>query len=209
MTRGLTKRQEEVLECICDYVEDHGYPPSIREIGERFKIQSLRGVTVHLDALQRKGFIARGSNPRSIQITHPAYRPGPSSRMVPIVGTIAAGSPITAEQNVESVVPVPAEMVRNIEGAFLLRVKGDSMTGEGIMPRDLVLIKPQKVARNSDLVAVMIDDEATVKRIQFEKTHVKLHASNPAYDPIVVKGEDAHIIGKVVGLLRDYEGLSF
>ncbi|MCW5946625.1 MAG: transcriptional repressor LexA [Fimbriimonadales bacterium] len=209
MTRGLTKRQEEVLRFICDYVEERGFPPSIREIGSKFRIGSLRGVTVHLDALQRKGFITRGSNPRSIQLTHPSYQPSQKSKMIPIVGTIAAGVPITAEENVEDVIPVPNEMVRNIEGAFLLRVKGDSMTGEGIMPRDLVLIKPQKVARNSDLVAVMVDDEATVKRIQFEKDHVKLHPSNPAYEPIVVNGEDARIIGKVVGLLRDYEGMAF
>jgi repressor LexA len=209
MTRGLTRRQEEVLACVREYIDQNGYPPSIREIGEKFKIVSLRGVTVHLDALERKGFIKRGTSPRSIQIIHPGYRPASRVRMVPIVGSIAAGTPITATENVEDVVPVPSEMVRNIEGAFLLRVKGDSMTGEGIMPRDLVLIKPQQIARNSDLVAVMVDDEATVKRIQFEKEKVRLLPSNPSYDPIVVNGRDARIIGKVVGLLRDYEGMAF
>lgn len=209
MAKTVTKRQLQVLECVRDYINEHGYPPSIREIGERFNIASLRGVTVHLDALERKGFIRRGASPRTIQITHPQYKPSARVRMVPIVGTIAAGTPITATENVEDVVPVPSEMVKNIEGAFLLRVKGDSMTGEGIMPRDLVLIKPQQIARNSDLVAVMVDDEATVKRIQFEKEKVRLLPSNPAYEPIVVNGRDARIIGKVVGLLRDYEGMAF
>jgi repressor LexA len=209
MARSLTRRQEEILHFIGGYVEEHGFPPSIREIGKRFNIGSLRGVTVHLDALQRKNMIERGSTPRSIQITHPAYVPSRRVQLLPLVGTIAAGAPITAEQNVEAMIPVPTEMVRNIENAFLLRVKGDSMTGEGIMPRDLVLIKPQKVARSNDLVAVMVDDEATVKRIQFGSEAVKLLPSNPAYDPIVVPGEEAKIIGKVVGLLRDYEGVAF
>lgn len=209
MTRELTRRQEEILQFIFEYVEEHGYPPSIREIGKRFNIGSLRGVTVHLDALQRKGFIERGSNPRSIQIVHPAYQPAKRVRMLPLLGTIAAGSPILADQNVEQLMPVPAEMVRNIREAFLLRIKGDSMAGEGIMPRDLVVIKPQKVASQGDLVAVMVEDEATVKRIHFDKPNVRLMPSNPAYDPIVVRGEDAHIIGKVIGLLRDYEGMAF
>lgn len=209
MTRGLTKRQEAILQFIIDYLHSNGYPPSIREIGKNFGIESLRGVTVHLDALQRKGYIAREKTPRSIQITHPAYQPGQNARMLPLIGTIAAGSPILADQNVEGLYPVPSEMVRNISGSFLLRVRGDSMNGEGILPRDLVIIKPQETARHGDLVAVLLGDEATVKRIRFGPSDVKLVPSNPAYDPISVKQEDARIIGKVVGLMRDYEGMAF
>jgi repressor LexA len=210
MTRGLTTRQESVLKFILDYLQDNGFPPSIREIGKHFNIDSLRGVTVHLDALARKGYIARGKTPRSIQITHPAYTAKANVKMIPLLGSIAAGTPILADQNVEGLVPVPAEMVRNISGSFLLRVRGDSMTGEGILPRDLVIIKPQETAAHGDLVAVLLGDEATVKRIRFgPNASVKLMPSNPAYDPISVRQENAKIIGKVVGLMRDYEGMAF
>jgi len=205
----LTKRQEQILKFIVDFTNERGYPPSIREIGNHFNISSLRGVTVHLDALQRKGMIERGSTPRSIQITHPFYNPGRNVRVLPLLGTIAAGTPILAEENVEQLIPVPTEMVKKIEDAFLLRVRGDSMSAEGILPRDLVIIKPQKVASNGDLVAVLLDSEATIKRIFFDSPYVRLVPSNPAYQPIVVKGWEVKIIGKVIGLLRDYEGNSF
>lgn len=209
MPRKVTERQLEVLKVVRDFINEHGYPPTLREIGDHFKITSLRGVTVHLDALEKRGYIKRGSGPRTIQILHPAYQPTNKSRLVPILGRIAAGSPATATEDVEGLVPVPSDMVKHIEDAFLLRVKGDSMIGEGIMPRDLVLIKPQQVARNSDLVAVLVDDEATVKRIEFRDKKVRLHPSNPAYEPIEVPGQDVRIIGKVVGLLRDYDGRAF
>jgi len=106
-------------------------------------------------------------------------------------------------------IPVPSEMVRNIESAFLLRVKGDSMTGEGIMPRDLVVIKPAITANHGDLVAALLGDDATVKRLHKDSKGYKLMPSNPAYDPIPIEQEDARIIGKVVGLIRDYAGMSF
>jgi repressor LexA len=209
MTRGLTDRQESILQFVMDYVQEQGYPPSIREIGKQFNIDSLRGVTVHLDALQRKGYIKREKTPRSIQITHPAYQPASNVKMLPLVGSIAAGSPITAVENVEALIPVPSQMIRSMTDAFLLRVRGDSMSGEGILPRDLVIIKPQREARHGDLVAVLLGDEATVKRIRFGPNDVKLMPSNPAYEPISVKQDDAKIIGKVVGLMRDYDGMAF
>lgn len=206
MAKGLTKRQEAILQFIQDYVQQEGYPPSIREIGKDFNIGSLRGVTVHLDALERKGYINRSNTPRSIKVVHPAYQTPSNVVMLPLLGSIAAGVPITAEEHVEELIPVPGEMVRNIESAFLLRVRGDSMTGEGIMPRDLVIVKPQATANNGDLVAALLGDEATVKRINFGKEGVRLIASNPAYEPIEVKQEDARIIGKIVGLIRNYDG---
>jgi repressor LexA len=209
MAKGLTKRQEAIFKFLLDYVQENGFPPSIREIGERFSIGSLRGVTVHLDALEKKGYIQRSNTPRSIKIKHPAYQPGGNVVMLPLVGQIAAGTPILADENVEHLIPVPSEMVRNISGAFLLRVKGDSMSGEGINPRDLVVVKPQQTANHGDLVAVLIGEEATVKRIHFSGKGVRLVASNPAYDPIEVKQEDARVIGRIVGLLRDYEGMAF
>jgi len=209
MAKGLTKRQETILQFVLCYIQEVGYPPSIREIGKKFDIGSLRGVTVHLDALARKGYINRANTPRSIKIVHPSYQPTPNTVMLPLVGTIAAGAPILAQEHVESLIPVPSEMVRNIEGAYLLRVRGDSMSGEGIMPRDLVVVRPQQTANHGDLVAVLLGDEATVKRIHFGESGVKLMPSNPAYEPIAVEQEDARVIGRIVGLIRDYEGMAF
>ncbi|MEO7453845.1 MAG: transcriptional repressor LexA [Fimbriimonadales bacterium] len=211
MTRGLTDRQQQILRYVVDYIQENGFPPSIREIGKSFNIESLRGVTVHLDALKRKGYIDRSKTPRSIQIKHPAYQTSQNVKMLPIVGSIAAGSPMLADENVEGMIPVPSEMVRNIEGSFVLRVRGDSMSGEGIMPRDLVVIKPQDNAAHGDLVAVLIGDEATVKRIHFgkDKKVVTLMPSNPNYQPIPIEQENARVIGKVVGLMRDYAGMAF
>lgn len=209
MAKGLTKRQELILQYILDYVQREGYPPSIREIGRDFEIGSLRGVTVHLDALERKGYISRSNTPRSIKVVHPAYQNTNRVVMLPLVGTIAAGVPIQAQEQVEDLIPVPSEMIRNTEGAFLLRVQGDSMIGDGILPRDLVVVKPQDTARNGELIAFLLGDEATVKRINYGPSGIRLMPSNPAYEPIEVKQEDARVIGKIVGLIRDYEGKAF
>ncbi len=209
MAKGLTGRQEAILQYISDYLQGTGYPPSIREIGNHFQIGSLRGVTVHLDALQKKGFIERANTPRSIKITHPLYQSSTSVVMLPLVGQIAAGAPILAQEDIENLIPVPSDMVRNIAGAYVLRVRGDSMSGEGINPRDLVVVKPQQTANHGDLVAVMIGDEATIKRIHIHGPQIKLMPSNPAYDPIEVPAEDARVLGRIVGLMRDYEGMAF
>jgi repressor LexA len=208
MAKGLTTKQQEILQYILDYVERIGYPPSIREIGKDFDIGSLRGVTVHLDALERKGYISRSNLPRSIKVVHPDYQQGNRVAMLPLVGTIAAGEPISATESVEDLIPVPIAMIRNPEGAFVLRVKGDSMIGDGIMPQDLVVVRPQDGARQNELVAVLIGDQATVKRINYSKEGVLLMPSNPAYKPIEVK-EESRVIGKIVGLIRSYESTAF
>lgn len=206
MAKGLTKAQKAILQFIVEYTREHGYPPTLREIQQHSgTVKSLRGVAIHLDALQRKGYIERGSQARSIRILHPDYQPESERvRLLPLVGDIAAGTPILAQENIEDLIPVPADMVRNVENAFLLRVKGDSMTGEYILPRDLVVIKPQETAYNGELVAVLVNDEATIKRIYFEKDRVRLQPANPAYEPIYVRPEEARVIGKVIGLIRDY-----
>lgn len=206
MAKGLTKAQKAILQFIVEYTRKHGYPPTLREIQQSIgTVKSLRGVAIHLDALQRKGYIERGSQARSIRILHPDYQPETERvRLLPLVGEIAAGTPVLAQENIEDLIPVPADMVRNVENAFLLRVKGDSMTGEHILPRDLVVIKPQETAYNGELVAVLVNDEATIKRIYYEKNHVRLQPANPAYEPIYVRPEEARVIGKVIGLIRDY-----
>lgn len=210
MAKGLTARQEEILRFVADYQAEHGYPPSIREIGARFKIGSLRGVTVHLDALEKKGYIERANTPRSIKVVHPAFQNSVNVSMLPLLGSIAAGAPILAEDYVEDMIPVPSEMVRNIANAFVLRVKGDSMTGDGINPRDLVVIKPQATATHGELVAVLVDNEATVKRMHMRDGEIKLMPSNPAYEPMPVDDpQNTRVIGRVIGLMRDYQGMAF
>jgi repressor LexA len=209
MAKGLTKRQQAILEYIVDYVRKEGYPPSIREIGRDFKIGSLRGVTVHLDALERKGYIARSNTPRSIKVIHPSFQQSNDVVMLPLIGSIAAGIPILADEYIEAELPVPSQMVRNLKGAFLLRISGDSMTGDGIMDHDIVVVKPQETANHGDLVAVRLGDNATVKRLNMDPRGVKLMSSNPAYSPIDVVEEDAKVVGKIVGLLRDFEGSAF
>jgi len=206
MAKTLTKSQRAILQFIVKFTQENGYPPSIREIQRGIGvIKSLRGITLHLDELQRKGYIERSSNARSIRVIHPDYQPERErARLLPLVGTIAAGTPVLAYENVEDLIPVPADMVRNVENAFLLRVKGDSMVGEHILPRDLVVIKPQQTAYNGELVAVLVGEEATIKRIFFERGRVRLESANPAYEPIYAPIEDARVIGKVIGLLRDY-----
>jgi len=176
MAKGLTKQQKAILQFIVRFTREHGHPPTLREIQQNIgTVKSLRGVALHLDALQRKGYIERGSQARSIRIIHPDYQPNRERvAYLPLLGTIAAGTPILAEQNIEDLIPVPADMVRNVENAFLLRVKGDSMVGEHILPRDLVIIKPQQTAYNGELVAVLIGDEATIKRIFYERRYVRL-----------------------------------
>lgn len=210
MAKGLTSKQERILHFVIDYVKREGYPPSIREIGSHFNIGSLRGVTVHLDALARKGYIARSNTPRSIKVIRPET-PGGGERfvMLPLVGSIAAGQPISAVEDIEGYLPVPSDMVRNVENPFLLRVRGESMIGDGILPRDIVVIKPQQTALQNELVAVMIDDEATIKRFHRDSDGIKLMPSNPAFEPIPVTSENAFVIGKVVGLIRDYTGSAF
>ncbi|HSI72034.1 MAG TPA: transcriptional repressor LexA [Fimbriimonas sp.] len=209
MAKGLTKKQQMILQYILDYVQKEGYPPSIREIGRDFQIGSLRGVTVHLDALERKGYISRSNTPRSIKVIHPAFQTESRVQMLPLLGSIAAGVPIAAQEHIEEMVPVPTEMVRHADGAFVLRVKGDSMIGDGILPFDLVVIRPQRTANQGEIIAALLGDEATVKRIDFTTKGVKLVSSNPAYEPIPIEREDAQIIGRVVGLIRDYDGRAF
>ncbi len=207
MTRGLTDKQEKILTFIVDYVGEKGYPPSIREIGNEFGISSLRGVTVHLDALQRKGMIQRLSTSRSITVIGKtgSTSPARNASFVPLIGTIAAGVPITATENIDAMIPVPQEMLHNVKEPFALRVRGDSMINAHIMDGDYVVIKQQATAENGDLVAVLLGDEATVKHIQFTQDGARLMAANPAFEPIEVRREDSKIMGKVIGLIRTFD----
>jgi repressor LexA len=221
----LTWRQRKVLQVIRDSVQKRGYPPSMREIGEAVGLTSTSSVSYQLSTLQRKGYLHRDvGRPRTVEVRlpgHPAIRPdqGTSSSSaevaelsadgldiasqeatyVPLVGRIAAGVPITAEQQVEDIFPLPRQLVG--EGSlFMLRVAGDSMINAAIADGDWVVIRQQEDAENGEIVAAMIDGEATVKTLKQSDGHAWLMPHNPAFTPIL--GDEAAILGKVVAVLR-------
>ena len=203
---GLTTRQRRILDVIRDSVERRGYPPSIREIGEAVGLTSVSSVHHQLQSLQTKGFLRRDHNrPRAMEVVSPAHdeesynaaRPTPT--YVPVVGRIAAGGPVLAEEVVEEVFPLPRELVG--EGTlFLLRVTGDSMVDAAITDGDWVVVRQQPTADNGDIVAAMIDGEATVKTYKRREGKIWLLPHNPEYAPI--PGDDATILGRVVCVLR-------
>jgi len=207
---GLTARQRLILDVIKASVEHRGYPPSVREIGEAVGLLSSSSVAHQLTTLQKKGFLRRDPNrPRAVDVRMPepeepstsaeevAERPTPA--YVPVVGQIAAGQPILAEEAVEDVFPLPRELVGD-GTLFLLRVSGDSMIDAAIADGDWVVVRQQPVAENGDVVAAMIDGEATVKTFRRRDGHVWLIPHNAAYPPIL--GDHATVLGRVVAVLR-------
>ncbi len=209
---GLTSRQRKVLDVIRDSVERRGYPPSMREIGEAVGLTSPSSVAHQLATLERKGFLRRDPHrPRAIEVRAPEAevpdvvdetgsgdaRPAPS--YVPVVGRIAAGGPILAEEVVEDVFPLPRQLVGD-GPLFLLQVRGESMIEAAICDGDWVVVRQQPVADNGEIVAAMIDGEATVKTFKRRDGHVWLLPHNPAYEPI--PGDKATILGRVVAVLR-------
>ncbi|MEY9890386.1 repressor LexA [Catenulispora sp. MAP12-49] len=202
----LTERQTAVLNVIRDSVRRRGYPPSMREIGEAVGLQSTSSVRHQLVTLESKGFLHRDANrPRAyiVRGAEGAARSGngsePEPAYVPLVGRIAAGGPILAEERVEEMIPIPKQMVGEGE-FFALKVVGDSMIEAAICDGDVVVIRQQKQAENGEFVAAMIDGEATVKELKKEANAVWLMPRNAAYEPI--PGNDAVILGRVVTVLR-------
>jgi repressor LexA len=212
---GLTPRQRLVLETIRSAVEKRGYPPSMREIGEAVGLTSPSSVKHQLMALERKGYVRRDPHrPRAIEIVMPDDARGvfsasgplreagervPSPSYVPVVGRIAAGGPILAEQVVEDVFPLPRQLVGEGE-LFLLRVVGDSMVDAAICDGDWVVVRRQPLAENGEIVAAMIEGEATVKSLRRRDGHVWLLPANAAYAPI--PADDVTVLGRVVAVLR-------
>ncbi|MGK5444417.1 transcriptional repressor LexA [Micromonospora sp. URMC 105] len=204
----LTARQRRILEFIRSWVERQGYPPSVREIGEAVGLVSPSSVAYQLKELEKKGFLRRDPNrPRAVDVRAPSdavddelsrsQRPAPA--YVPMLGRIAAGGPILAEQAVEDIFPLPRELVGEGE-VFMLQVKGDSMLDAAICDGDWVVVRQQPTADSGEIVAAMLDGEATVKTYRRRDGHVWLMPQNPAFDPI--PGDDATIMGRVVAVLR-------
>ena len=219
----LTWRQRKVLQVIRESVQKRGYPPSMREIGEAVGLTSTSSVSYQLSTLQKKGYLHRDvGRPRTVEVRlpgHPAVRPEPGrereeevpsdipgidiasqeAAYVPWIGRIAAGGPILAEQYVEDVFPLPKQLVGN-GTLFLLKVVGDSMINAAIADGDWVVVRQQPEAENGDIVAAMIEGEATVKSLKMANDHAWLMPHNPAYTPIL--GDEASILGRVVAVLR-------
>ncbi|MDE6971152.1 MAG: transcriptional repressor LexA [Eubacterium sp.] len=197
----ITTKQREILEFIKHEIINKGYPPAVREICEAVHLKSTSSVHSHLESLEKNGYIRRDpTKPRAIEIMDENFNLTRREVVhVPIVGSVAAGQPILAVENIESYFPVPAEMMPNHE-SFMLKVKGESMINAGIFDGDQVLVQKQPTAENGDIVVALIDDSATVKTFYKEADHIRLQPENDAYDPIILT--DCMIVGKVFGVFR-------
>ena len=201
--RELTGRQQQILDYIRGEIHRRGFPPSVREIGEAVNLSSSSTVHSHLAALEKKGFIRRDpTKPRALEVLD--YRDPERGidygrvRAVPLVGQVAAGLPILAAENIESTMPLPAEIAD--DPTFVLRVRGDSMVDAGIFDGDFVVVRQQSTADNGDIVVALVDDEATVKRFYRETDRIRLQPANPTMEPIYAR--DVAVLGKVVALFR-------
>jgi len=201
--KGLTTRQREVFDFIRSFIHSKRYPPTIREIAVNFGF-SVKGSYDHVKALQKKGFIrCAGNRSRAIEVVADSEAERqPNLVSVPVLGAVAAGRPLFAEENLTGWIQVPAASLKKGQH-FALQVRGDSMKDAGIMDGDVVIVSPQPSARSGEIVVALLDDEATVKRYVSQRGSVVLRAANPAYEDIeLARRNDARVLGKVVGLMR-------
>jgi repressor LexA len=201
----LTKRQQEIFDFIKRYSSQHGYPPTVRDIGKAVGLASSSTVHAHLANLEKVGLLRRDpSKPRALELLDRAVDGVRSAIGVPtglpLVGSVAAGQPILAEENIEEYVDVPA-IAGGQEGGFVLQVRGDSMRDAGILEGDLVVVRPQETASDGEIVVALVGEESTVKRFFREADHIRLQPENDEYEPIRTK--DVAILGRVVGLMRN------
>ena len=202
MLSPLTARQKQIYEFIQKSIREKGYAPSIHEIGRRFKIASTNGVSDHLKALAKKGYIRRAGK-RAIELLTALGKPLLSeTREVPILGRVPAGGPLMVEENIEGYLTIPGDMARG--RVFVLKVKGDSMVGAGIMDGDYVIVRCQETADDGEIVCAMIDGAATIKRFHKKGQTVTLKPENRSYAPITVSQGELRIAGKIVGLMRKF-----
>ena len=197
----ISAKQKEILEYIKDQIINRGFPPSVRDICEAVSLRSTSSVHSHLEALEKNGYIRRDpAKPRTIEIVDDSFNLTRRELVnVPIIGTITAGQPILAVENIEGYFPIPSEYMPN-EQTFMLKVKGESMINAGIFDGDKILVRQQNTARNGEPVVALIDDSVTVKTFYKESDHIRLQPENDSMDPIIVP--DVKILGKVIGLFR-------
>ena len=203
----LTKRQQEIFDFIRKYSAKYGYPPTVRDIGKAVGLASSSTVHAHLANLEKIGLLRRDpSKPRAIELLDRAVGNAVDSMRsmvraegLPLVGSVAAGQPVLAEENIEEYIPVP-DAAGGGEGEYLLRVRGDSMKNVGILEGDFVVVRPQETAHQGDIVVALLGEEATVKRFFRETDHIRLQPENETLEPI--RSKEVKVLGRVVGLLR-------
>ena len=197
---NLTKRQQEIFDFIKRYAGEHGYPPTVRDIGKAIGLTSSSTVHAHLANLEKIGLVKRDpSKPRALEVLVDKAKAVVAPNGLPVVGQVAAGQPVLAEENVEEYVPVP-EIAGGDQGEFVLRVRGDSMKDAGILEGDHVIVRKQEAAGDGEIVVALVGEEATVKRFFKESDHVRLQPENETMEPIRVR--DVRVIGRVVGVFR-------
>lgn len=209
MKTNLTDRQKDILGFIQEYVELNNFPPTYREIGQKFKIVSTFGVKRHIDALVKKGYLNSGNNlSRTLTLVvnnNPIKKEQTTILEIPVVGRVAAGQPILAEENIEGNIVIDKNFLGSRTECFGLKVRGDSMINAGIIEGDLVIIQPQKEAVNGDIIVALIKDEATMKRFSMVDGKINLIPENDNYEPIIIdNNEEFSIVGKVIGVFRSY-----
>lgn len=206
MGRKITNRQRQVLEYLVNEVKTKGYAPSVREIGVALGLRSPSTVHQHLTALEQKGCIRRhGERMRALEVVDKSLVQTGDGVVLPLVGRVSAGQPALAEEQIQEYIAVPPRFFGDVRGCFILRVKGDSMIGAGILPGDLVVVRPQAHAAPGDIVVALLGEEATVKRLSVIEGRPALSPENPAYQPIC---DEFNVLGHVVGTLRTYEEVS-
>ncbi len=203
LTKDLTKRQQEIFDFIKKYSGKHGYPPTVRDIGKAVGLASSSTVHAHLANLEKVGLLRRDpTKPRAIELLDRAVgavKDVVTPSGLPLIGSVAAGQPILAEENIEDYVQVP-ELAGGEEGEYVLRVRGDSMINAGILEEDFVVVRPQDTAADGEIVVALVGEEATVKRFFREDDHVRLQPENDAHEPI--RSRDVRVLGRVVGVFR-------
>ena len=202
MTYGrISKKQQEILDYMKNEILNRGFPPSVREICEAVNLKSTSSVHSHLEALEKNGYIRRdATKPRAIEIIDDNFNLVRREVVnVPLVGTVAAGQPILAVENIDAYFPIPAEYMPNTD-CFMLKVKGESMINAGIFDGDYIMVRQQNVASNGEMIVALVDDSATVKTFYKENGHYRLQPENDSMDPIIV--DDVQILGKVCGVFR-------
>jgi repressor LexA len=201
-------KQQKIIDFVNRQVAEKGYPPSVREICQAVGFKSTSTVHAYIKKLEEDGQIIKdATKPRALRINDDSrsmegYIADQEIENIPVLGKITAGQPILAVENVEDTFPVPVQYLEN-STVFMLKVRGDSMINAGILDGDYLMIKQQNTAQNGDMVAALIEDEATVKTFYREKNHIRLQPENPAYEPIIVEN-NLQILGKVIGLFRKY-----
>jgi repressor LexA len=201
--RGPTDRQKEVLNFIGGYIDAHTYPPTIREVADFFSI-SIKGASDHLTALRKKGLLKQGDKKyRTMELVRAGSDEGEDFVEIPILGTVAAGRPILALENMEGSIKMHRTFIKNGAKYFALKVKGDSMENAGIMDGDIALIEQQNTVRNGEIAVVMLDEAVTLKTFYKESARIRLQPENPKYSPIYCS-RDVHVLGRLAHILRTY-----